>query len=67
MLSAQNRLRDPELFRKVFRFGERAGNRKLVVHVLTGEVSQNERLVGFVVPKNCLLYTSDAADDLLTV
>ncbi|WP_297556313.1 ribonuclease P protein component [uncultured Actinomyces sp.] len=51
MLSAQNRLRDPELFRKVFRFGKRAGNRKLVVHVLTGEVPQNECLVGFVVPK----------------
>lgn len=51
MLSTDNRLRDPELFRKAFRFGKRAGNSKLVVHAITGEVSETERLVGFVVPK----------------
>ncbi|MDO5049014.1 MAG: ribonuclease P protein component [Actinomycetaceae bacterium] len=51
MLSSQNRLRDPQLFRKAFRLGAHAGNSKLVVHAVTGEVSENERLVGFVVPK----------------
>ncbi|MDO5033820.1 MAG: ribonuclease P protein component [Actinomycetaceae bacterium] len=51
MLSTQNRLRDPELFKKAFRLGNRAGNAKLVVHAVTGEVSETERLVGFVVPK----------------
>ncbi|HHT40450.1 MAG TPA: ribonuclease P protein component [Actinomyces sp.] len=59
MLSPENRLRDPELFRKAFRYGSHAGNSKLVVHALTGEVSETDRLVGFVVPKKVFSRATD--------